>query len=39
MNLFDLHDKVIFVTDICGTLGGRIVKCLLENNATVTLLH
>jgi len=39
MNLFDLKDKVILVTGGCGILGGGITKYLLENDATVILLH
>lgn len=39
MNLFDLENKVILVTGGCGILGGGIAKYLLENNATVILLH
>jgi len=39
MNLFNLKDKVILVTGGCGILGGGISKYLLENNATVILLH
>jgi NAD(P)-dependent dehydrogenase (short-subunit alcohol dehydrogenase family) len=39
MNLFDLKEKVILITGGCGVLGGGIAKYLLENNATVVLLH
>lgn len=39
MNLFNLEDKVILVTGGCGILGGNIAKYLLENKATVILLH
>ena len=39
MNLFNLEDKVILITGGCGVLGGGIAKYLLENNATVILLH
>lgn len=39
MNLFNLDNKVILVTGGCGVLGGGIAKYLLENNATVILLH
>lgn len=39
MNLFDLENKVILVTGGCGILGGEIAKYLLENKATVILLH
>ena len=39
MNLFNLENKVILVTGGCGILGGGIANYLLENNATVTLLH
>ena len=39
MNLFKLDNKVILVTGGCGILGGGIAKYLLENNATVILLH
>lgn len=39
MNLFNLEEKTIVVTGGCGVLGGGIVKYLLENNATVILLH
>lgn len=39
MNLFDLENKVILVTGGCGILGGGIAKYLLQNNATVILLH
>ena len=39
MNLFNLEDKTILVTGGCGILGGGIAKYLLENNATVILLH
>lgn len=39
MNLFDLNNKVILITGGCGILGGGIAKYLLENNATVILLH
>lgn len=39
MNLFDLENKVILITGGCGVLGGGIAKYLLENNATVVLLH
>ncbi len=39
MNLFNLEHKIILVTGGCGVLGGGIAKYLLENNATVILLH
>ena len=39
MNLFNLENKTILVTGGCGILGGGIAKYLLENNATVILLH
>ena len=39
MNLFNLEHKVILITGGCGILGGGIAKYLLENNATVILLH
>ena len=39
MNLFNLKDKIILITGGCGILGGGIAKYLLENNATVILLH
>ena len=39
MNLFDIENKIILVTGGCGVLGGGIAKYLLENNATVILLH
>jgi len=39
MNLFNLENKIILVTGGCGILGGSIAKYLLENNATVILLH
>jgi NAD(P)-dependent dehydrogenase (short-subunit alcohol dehydrogenase family) len=39
MNLFNLEHKVILITGGCGTLGGGIASYLLENNATVILLH
>jgi len=39
MNLFDIENKVILVTGGCGILGGGIAKYLLENKATVILLH
>ena len=39
MNLFDLENKIILVTGACGVLGGGIAKYLLENKATVILLH
>lgn len=39
MDLFDLKGKVVLVTGGCGILGGGIAKYLLENNATVILLH
>lgn len=39
MNLFNLEGKVILVTGGCGILGGAIATYLLENNATVILLH
>ncbi len=39
MNLFDIEHKIILVTGGCGVLGGGIAKYLLENNATVILLH
>jgi len=39
MNLFDLENKTIIVTGGCGVLGGGIVRYLLENKASVILLH
>jgi len=39
MNLFDLTQKTILLTGGCGVLGGGIAKYLLENKATVILLH
>lgn len=39
MNLFNLENKIILITGGCGILGGGIAKYLLENNATVILLH
>ncbi|MFD1016541.1 SDR family oxidoreductase [Winogradskyella rapida] len=39
MNLFNLEDQIILVTGACGVLGGGIAKYLLENKATVILLH
>lgn len=39
MNLFNLESKIVLVTGACGILGGGIAKYLLENNATVILLH
>jgi NAD(P)-dependent dehydrogenase (short-subunit alcohol dehydrogenase family) len=39
MNLFNIENKVILITGGCGVLGGGIAKYLLENKATVILLH
>lgn len=39
MNLFNLEQKTIIVTGGCGILGGGIAQYLLENKATVILLH
>lgn len=39
MNLFDLENKIILITGGCGVLGGGIATYLLQNNATVILLH
>lgn len=39
MNLFDIENKVVLITGGCGVLGGEIAKYLLENKATVILLH
>lgn len=39
MNLFNLEDKIVVLTGGCGVLGGGMAKYLLENNATVILLH
>lgn len=39
MNLFELKHKTILITGGCGVLGGGIAKYLLENEATVILLH
>ncbi len=39
MNLFNLENKIILVTGACGVLGGGIAKYLLENKATVLILH
>ena len=39
MNLFNIEKKIILVTGACGVLGGGIAKYLLEQGATVILLH
>ncbi|MEJ6777019.1 MAG: hypothetical protein QNK85_06820 [Crocinitomicaceae bacterium] len=39
MNLFNLENKIIDMTSGCGILGGGIAIYLLENKATVILLH
>jgi len=39
MNLFEIEQKIILITGGCGILGGEIAKYLLENKATVILLH
>lgn len=39
MNQFNLKNKVIIVTGGCGTLGGKIASYLLDNKATVIILH
>lgn len=39
MNLFNLEHKIIVITGGCGILGGGIAKYLLENKATVIVLH
>lgn len=39
MNLFNLENKIVVITGGCGVLGGGIAKYLLENKATVILLH
>ena len=39
MSLFNLENKIIVITGACGVLGGGIAKYLLENKATVILLH
>lgn len=39
MNLFNIENKIILLTGGCGVLGGGIAKYLLENKATVILLH
>lgn len=39
MNLFNLENKTILITGACGVLGGSMAKYLLENKATVILLH
>ena len=39
MNLFDLENKIILITGACGVLGGGMAKYLLEQKATVILLH
>jgi len=39
INLFNIEHKIILITGGCGILGGSIAKYLLENNATVILLH
>jgi NAD(P)-dependent dehydrogenase (short-subunit alcohol dehydrogenase family) len=39
MNLFNLKHKIVLITGGCGILGGEVAKYLLENNATVILLH
>ncbi len=39
MNLFNIKSKVVLVTGGCGVLGGGIAEYLLEEGATVVLLH
>ena len=39
MNLFDLKEKVMLITGGCGVLGNGIARYLLQNEATVILLH
>ncbi len=39
MSLFNLENKIVVITGGCGVLGGGIAKYLLENKATVILLH
>lgn len=39
MKLFNLEHKVILITGGCGVLGGSIARYLLENKATVIVLH
>lgn len=39
MSLFNLEDKIVVITGACGILGGGIAKYLLENKATIILLH
>jgi len=39
MSLFNLENKTVVITGGCGVLGGGIAKYLLENKATVILLH
>ena len=38
-NLFNISNKVILITGACGVLGGSIATYLLENGATIVLLH
>lgn len=39
MNLFNIDNKVIVITGGVGVLGGEMARYLLENGATVVLLH
>ncbi len=39
MNVFNLKNKIVLVTGGCGVLGGGIAEYLLEQDATVVLLH
>lgn len=39
MHLFDIKNHVVAVTGACGVLGGGIARYLLEQGATVILLH
>ena len=39
MKLFNLENKTVVLTGGCGVLGGSMTKYLLENGATVILLH
>lgn len=39
MNLFNIDNKVIVITGGVGVLGGEMARYLLENGATVLLLH
>ncbi len=39
MNLFNLEGKIVLVTGGGGVLGGSMAEYLLENGATVIILH